>query len=301
LTGKTTHHSHVSWAERTFDILNVFVLILFAIVCIYPFYYIFIYSISLPSEAAKGGIYLWPKGFSIQTYIMMFKLNNILQSVWISVARTVSGTIISVFATALFGYLLQHQKLPLRKLIYRFSIITMFLQVGLIPWYVLMKSLGLKNSFLLYIIPGAISMFNVVLVKTFVEQIPPALEESAMMDGAGPFTVFRKIIFPLSLPILATIAIFCAVGQWNTWMDNLYLAPSPKLQTLQLLLLTYLTDQSANMMSIKSNSTSITVSEITPSSVRMAMTMIVTFPIVLVYPFFQRYFTSGIMLGAVKG
>lgn len=289
--------------ERVFAVFNYIFLLSLVFICIYPFYYIFIYSVSIPQEAAKGGIYFLPKGFTLASYVQMFKLNNILQSAFVSVSRTVVGTAVTVFCSSLFAYLLANPRLRHRKAIYRFAITTMYLNAGLIPWYVLMKELGLKNNFLLYVLPSAIIMFYVILIKTYIEQLPNALEESAMIDGAGPMRIFIRIILPLSLPILATIAIFSSVGQWNTWMDNLYLVSEPKLQTLQLLLLTYLSDQTANMMSIKSKmpGMNITIVELTPTSVRMTITMIVTLPILLVYPFFQRFFVSGIMIGAVKG
>jgi putative aldouronate transport system permease protein len=169
---------------------------------------------------------------------------------------------------------------------------------------VTMVRLGMKNSFLAYILPSAVVVFFVILIKTYIEQIPKELDESARMDGAGPLRIFASIVLPLCGPILATIAIFSAVNQWNAWQDNLYLVSNPKLQTLQFVLLRYLADQTANMMAIKARTSSaidVTVVELTPTSIRMTITMIVTLPILFVYPFFQRYFVSGIMIGAVKG
>ena len=288
-----------------FDSFNYIFITAFSIMCVYPFYYIFIYSISLPKEAAKGNMYLWPKGFSLTGYIDLLKLSNISQAALISVSRTIIGTALTVVCCALFAYILQHPKLRFRKIIYRFSIMTMYLGAGLIPYYVLMTKLHLKDNFLLYVIPSAIGMFNVILIKTYIESMPKELEESADIDGAGPMTVFLRIIFPLSTPIIATVAIFSAVGQWNTWQDNMYLVSSPKLQTLQLVLLNYLNDSTANLMALKGNSNSanqnITISQTTPTTIRMTITMIVTMPILFVYPFFQRFFVGGIMIGAVKG
>ena len=298
------HRQDRSPGSILFDILNHIILLVFVVMCTYPFYYIFIYSVSIPAEAAKGGIYFFPKGFSLESYKQMFQLNNILNAAFISISRTLIGTALTVFCSAFFAYLLANPKMRFRKLINRITVTTMYLHAGLIPWYVMMLRLGLKNNFLLYIIPSAIIVFHVILIKTYIQQLPQSLEESAMIDGAGPVRIYMKIILPLCLPILATIAIFAAVGQWNTWQDNLYLASTPKLQTLQLLLLTYLSDQTANMMAIKSNSgvnMNVTVVELTPMSIRMTITMIVTLPIIFVYPFFQRYFVSGIMIGAVKG
>jgi len=289
-----------TWPSRLFHICNYTFLFTLVIACLYPFYYIFIYSISNPGEVAKGGMYFFPKGFTLHNYIELFKLQSMGMAALVSISRTVVGTIITIFATSMFAYALTKPNLRFRKFMYRVTLSSMYLSAGIIPWYVTMKSLGLKDSFLLYVIPSAISAFYLVLIKTYIEQLPSSLEESAMIDGAGVTTIFTRIILPLCVPVLAVIAIFSAVGQWNTWTDNFFLAPN--LPTLQLVLLTYLTDQSSNMVALQSNMrTNMTVMEVTPRSIRMAITMVVTLPIIFVYPFFQRYFISGIMLGAVKG
>ncbi|MGO4269474.1 carbohydrate ABC transporter permease, partial [Paenibacillus sp. TAF58] len=173
---------------------------------------------------------------------------------------------------------------------------------GLIPWYITMKMLHLNNNFLLYVLPTAVSGFFVILLKTYIEQLPAALEESAMMDGAGYLTLFVRIIFPLCKPIVATVAIFAAVGQWNTWMDNYFLVQNQSLKTMQLTLYEYLS--SANALATMSASDITKNAQrfvITPESIKMSTTMLVTLPILLVYPFLQRYFVKGIMLGAIKG
>jgi putative aldouronate transport system permease protein len=284
-----------------FSISNYILLSLVTFVCVYPFYYIFIYSISDP-VAASGGLVFLPKGLNLDNYLRMLKLPNIYSSFGISVMRTVIGTVITVFSCTFFAYLVTKRELPFRKLIYRFVVITLYLNAGLIPWYLTMKNLGMKNNFLVYVIPGAIVGFYVILIKTFIESLPAALEESAMIDGAGYFTIFSKIIFPLSLPIIATIAVFAAVGQWNTWQDNFFLVSDPKLQTVQMVLYNYLNQvQSIANMTMQELSRGEAARKITPQAVRMTMTMIVTIPILFVYPFLQKYFVKGLMLGAVKG
>lgn len=283
-----------------FDILNYLFLTLLFIICIYPFYYIFIYSVSNPTEVQKG-ITILPAGLTFSCYSAVFKLNGILNATVISILRTIIGTGITVLACTFFSYLMTKNELPFRKLIYRFVIITMYFNAGLIPWYFTMKMYHLNNNFLLYVVPTAISAYYVILIKTFIEQLPAALEESATIDGAGYFTIFRKIIFPLSKPIVATILVFAAVGQWNSWFDNFFLVQSSRLKTLQLILYDYLNE--ANRLAAASNNDKIrgmnTV--MTPSSIRMTITMVVTLPIIFVYPFMQRYFVKGIMMGAVKG
>ncbi len=287
--------------DVSFSISNYFLLSLITFACIYPFYYIFIYSLSDPI-AAGGGLVFWPKGLNFDNYRRLLELPNISSSFVVSVLRTVIGTILTVFCCTLFAYIVTKRELPFRKFIYRFVVITLYLNAGLIPWYLTMKSLGLKNNFLLYVIPGAIVGFYVILIKTFIEQLPAALEESAMIDGAGYFTIFIKIIFFPSLPIIATIAVFAAVTQWNTWQDNFFLVSDPKLQTVQMVLYNYLNQvQSIANMTIQELNRGEAARQITPQAVRMTMTMIVTIPILFVYPFLQRYFVKGLMLGAVKG
>ncbi|MFD2117979.1 carbohydrate ABC transporter permease [Paenibacillus yanchengensis] len=284
-----------------FDLLNYILLNLLFIVTLYPFYYIFIYSISDPTLAQKG-IALLPAGFSLDAYKSVFMLKGMKDAALITVLRTVIGTTLTIICCSFFAYIITKPELPFRRIIYRFLLVTMYFNAGFIPWYLTMKSLHLNNSFLLYILPYAVSAFYVMLIKTFMEQLPPSLEESANIDGAGYVTVFIRIIFPLSKPIIATITVFAAVNQWNTWIDNFFLVENPKLQTLQLILYNYLNQ--ANNLATKSTmelTRGVNVNVMTPASIRMTITMVVTLPIILVYPFMQRYFVKGIMLGAVKG
>lgn len=284
-----------------FDIVNHFFLLLFLIVCMYPFYYIFIYSLSDPIEAQRG-ITLIPVGFSLDNYFRILFLKGMLNAAVISTLRAVIGTGLTIFCCTFFAYLLTKNQMLFRKIVYRFLIITMYFNSGLIPWYLTMKALHLNNNFLLYIIPYAVSAYYVILLKTFIEQMPAALEESAEIDGAGYFTIFIKIIFPLSIPIVATIAVFSAVTQWNTWIDNFLLVENPNLLTLQLILYNYINEASRlASLSASDFNRAMVLRKITPEAVRMTITMVVTIPILFVYPFMQKYFVKGIMLGAVKG
>jgi len=292
--------SKISFGALAFDIVNIFILIFFGVMTLYPFWYIFIYSVSDASRAGAASYLFWPLGFKLDNYISIFTQANIVQAVIISVSRTVIGTAGGVFCCSLFAYLLTKELLPLRKFMYRAMVITMYMSPGLIPWYIVMKWLGLQNNFLLYILPGLVSAFNVILIKTYIESISPSLEESALIDGAGYFLIYARIIFPLSLPVIATVAIFTAVNQWNTWQDNMFLANIPKLQTLQLLLYQYVAGAEAQLSSMKNNLKNIKM-VVTPTSIKMTITMIATLPIIIVYPVMQKYFIKGIMLGAVKG
>lgn len=290
-----------TWGDGLFQTANYAALFLFMVMCVYPFYYMFIYSLSSSNEVIHG-IYFWPKGFTLQNYTSMLGLPDIGQGFLVSAGRTVLGTLLTVFATSLFAYVVTKPETPLRKAFYRFTIITMYLNAGIIPWYVTMKFYGLQNNFLLYVVPTAVNAFFLILIKTYIESIPREIEDSGKVDGAGLFRMYFSVIIPLSTPILATVAIFNAVAQWNAFIDNYFLVTDSKLQTLQMILLRYL--QETEVLSRLSNETITGGSNrftISPMTVRMTITMIVTIPIMLVYPFLQRYFVKGIMLGAVKG
>jgi putative aldouronate transport system permease protein len=286
-----------------FHSVNYLVFSLFAIICIYPFYYIFLYSISDTEKASRGMIYVLPSGFTLHNYYMLLRNPGIANAALVSLSRTVLGTILTLFCCALFGYILTKKELPLRKVIYRYVIITMYLNAGLIPYYILMKKIGFMNSFWIYVVPGAVGAFNLILVKTYIEQIPASLEESAMVDGANYFTIFWKIILPLCTPIIATVAVFTAVGQWNAFSDNLIFVSNPKLQTLQMMLYKVLANTTEVFQNVRTQEMARNQQLVqpTPSTIRMTITMIATLPILFVYPFLQKYFVKGIMLGAVKG
>jgi ABC-type glycerol-3-phosphate transport system permease component len=285
-------------------VLNYTLLTIFFLMCTYPFYYVLIYSFSDAYEAEKGmGVLFWPVKFTLKNYSQVIAIEGIVQAAVISVLRTVIGTILTVLCCSFFGYLVT-KPLYARKFIYRFVVATMYFSSGLIPWYLTIRAYHLNNSFWVYVVPGMVNAFYIILFKTFIEQIPPSMEEVALMEGAGYIRIFHSVIFPLSIPIVATITVFCAVGQWNAWFDNYIFITRPGLATLQLKLFELL--QEAESLAGRAN-TQVTsdvvlnLKNIRPMSVRMTLTMIVTFPIILVYPFMQRFFVKGIMLGAIKG
>ena len=245
----------------------------------------------------------FPRGINLQNYIALKNVNALGSAALVSVLRTIIGTAVMVAASAFVGYLVTKEEMWHRKFFYRFLVITMYFNAGLIPWYMNMSMLGLTNHFAAYIIPGIVAPYNIILVKTYIESIPKELEESAFIDGASFFTVFRKIIWPLSKPILATIAIFGAVGHWNSFQDSLILmSDAPNLYTLQHRLYIYLT-QTSDLKNIINdpNSPSAAAMAANPKLIKYTISMISVIPILLVYPFMQRYFEEGIMLGAVKG
>jgi len=289
------HPSHA-----IFDLINTVLMILITLLSIYPMYYIFIYAISDPLEAAKG-LTFYPKQVTILNFLAIFQDSEILHAMYISILRTVLGTSITVIFTTLLAYLLSQQKLPGRKFFLRFIIITMYFSAGLIPWYLVMCWYGLKNNFLLYIIPGAINAYYMILIKTYIENLPASLEEAAELDGAGILAVVFRVIIPLSKPILAAVTVFCALGQWNSWTDNMYLVKNQNLKTLQYALYEFFQSKSMSLNNMKDVGLMMSEDRLTTSSLRMAVAVVSIIPIFMVYPVVQKHFQKGIMLGAVKG
>ncbi len=290
--------------EIIYDLVNYVMLFAYAFICIYPFYYIFINSISNNKISESGGVIFYPKGIHFQNYIDAFKIPGLVNATFISVSRTVIGTLLTVGISAFLGYMFTKDTLFKRKLWYRLVIITMYFNAGIIPWYLTMKNLGLTNNFWGYVFPMLISPFYIILIKTYIESTPKEIQEAAEVDGAGTLTVFFKIMLPISKPILATVTVFTAVGHWNSFQDTLLLMTEEKYFTLQFVLYRYL--QSSQSLSSIINATAGSGAAMlgnmqTQTSIRMTVTIIVVIPIVLVYPFFQKYFTKGIMIGSVKG
>lgn len=290
--------------DIVFYILDYAFFAVFTIACIFPFYYLLINTISDAELVGKGMIYFVPKGINIQNYLALKNVSDLGSSVIVSVARTILGTSLMVMASAFVGYLVTQQEMWNRKFWYRFLIITMYFNAGLIPWYLNMQMLGLTNHFVAYIIPGIVAPYNIILVKTYIESIPAELEESAFIDGASHMTVFTKIILPLSKPILATIAIFGAVGNWNSFQDSLILMTNaPGLYTLQHRLYIYLNTASNLAAAMNDGASASAALDYANNGklIKYTISMVSVIPILVVYPFMQRYFEEGIMLGAVKG
>jgi putative aldouronate transport system permease protein len=290
--------------DAAFHTLNYAFFGLFTLTCIFPFYYLFINTISANDLSTMGYITFYPRGIHFDNYVSVLKIKGLGHAAFVSLYRTVVGTLLTVGASAFLGYLFTKNEMWGRRALYRGIVVTLYFNAGMIPWYSTMHMLHLTNSYWAYILPSIIAPFNIILVKTFIEAVPPSLEESAALDGAGYLRIFGSIIFPLITPILATITIFSAVNQWNSFIDTAWLMTDKKYYTLQYLLWRYLNESSSLAALIKSaqNLGAVDVQNMqTPTSVRMTVTMIVVFPILLVYPFFQRYFVKGIMIGAVKG
>lgn len=285
---------------KLFDALNHIILALTALITIYPFYYILIYSVNDPIDSTRGGLSLYPRIFSLSAFAAIFNDNDILHPMMISVLRTILGALTHVAGTLIIAYCISRKNLLFRGFILKMIVFTMYFSGGVIPIYMVMKWTHLTHSFLVYIIPNITNAFDIILIKTFIEQLPPSLDESAQIDGANDFMVLFKVIAPMCLPIIATITLFTSVWQWNSWYDNyIYTSGVKNLTTLQYVLVKMLREAEAVRQVATSGSTSAV--RMSPESLRMAVTMIIIIPIFAAYPFIQRYFVKGMMIGAVKG
>lgn len=300
----TTTVSRARIEPILFHTMNGIFMLLLAVVTLYPFLHTLTISFNEGNDALRGGIYLWPRSWSLQNYKAIFISGTIYHAAWISVARTLTITVLGVFLTAMLAYTLAQPQYIFRKIIGLIFVLTMYFNAGLIPNYFLIKSLGLLNNFWVYVFPGLVSAFNLIVIRTYIRTLPSGLVESAKMDGAGDFTIFLRIIFPLCTPALATIALFIAVGSWNSWFDTfLYASSDLKLSTLQYEMMKLLgsTMNSNNDPGLLAGAnTNQTKAMVTPASIRAAITIVAAVPILFVYPFLQRYFIVGMNLGSVK-
>ncbi|MFC0214466.1 carbohydrate ABC transporter permease [Paenibacillus chartarius] len=292
--------------DKIFDVCNVLFMLFLVVVTLYPFVNMFAMSFNDANDSIRGGIYLWPRMWTLDNYQYIFKEAAIYHATLISALRTLIGTIVSVFCTAMLAYTISRQEFVLRKFVTVAFVFTMYFSGGLIPGYLLIRELGMINSFWVYIIPGIIGVFNMIVIRSFIEGLPDGLIESAKIDGAGEFTTFMRIVLPLTVPALATVSLFVAVGQWNSWFDVfLYNSSKIELSTLQYELMKIL--QASNTAA-----NAVTAADqfaagqsggvmVTPTSIRATMTIIASVPIILVYPFLQKYFVKGMTVGGVKG
>ncbi len=294
-----------SFGDALISVLIYIFYAVFAFICVYPFYYIFINTISNNDLSQKGLNIFLPHGIHFENYIKAIKIPGLLNAAIISISRTVIGTLLTTMTTAFMGYMFTRESLWHRKFWYRFVIVTMYFNAGIIPWFLTMRNLHLTNNFWGYILPTIVSPFYIILAKTFVESIPKELQQAAEIDGAGTLTMFYRVILPVIKPILATVAIFAAVAQWNAFQDTLLLMTDNKLYSLQFILYQYINQASSLKQLVNSSSGAAVAQSVatvqTATSIRMTVTIIVVAPILLIYPIFQRYFVRGIMIGAVKG
>ena len=281
-----------------FDIVVTFVMAVVVIISLYPFLYIIFYSFS--NSALLGtGLLLYPKGFNVDAYKVLISDEKIPHALFISVARSIISPACSLMVNSLAAFALSHHHFMGRSFILRFLTITMYFSSGLIPYYILMMKLHLTNTFLVYVVPSLFSAFDLILIKTYMESLPAALEESAMIDGASYFKTFFRIILPLCKPVLAALLLFNCVGQWNSYSDTMiYNATRTDLHTLSYVLMNFIQTSTSTAEAARQQAGLMTVNT---TSLKMAMTVITVIPIMCVYPFLQKYFAKGLLIGSVKG
>jgi putative aldouronate transport system permease protein len=293
-----SHKSKKGKGDILFDVFIYIVLVFIAIITIYPFFFTVVRSFN--EGTASSSTYFWPSRPTIENYVTFFKDGKWLNGLIVSILRTLIGTVISVFFTCIVAYALSFKHLAYRKLYMTLLIISMYFSAGIIPNYILLKSLNLFDSFWVYIIPTSLSAFFVIVGISFFQEIPADLFDSAKVDGANDFTIFYKIVLPVSKAFLATIALFVGVNHWNSWFDSAFFVQNPSLKTLSNLMMELINknqagDLTAASAAAKANST------VTSFSVQTAAMVISVAPIICVYPFLQKYFVKGIMIGSVKG
>ncbi|GIP45246.1 sugar ABC transporter permease [Paenibacillus sp. J45TS6] len=288
-------------SEKVFDIANYILMATILTVTLYPFLNVLAISLNDSTDTVRGGIYLWPREFTLENYKTIFQYDGLIQGAKISFARTIIGTFLGLLSSSMIAYTLSRPDFRIKKFVSTFLALTMYFSGGLIPGYILMKDLHLIGTFWIYILPMMVSAFNVFVIRSFIDGLPYALQESAKLDGANDLTIYYKVILPLCKPVLATIALFLAVGQWNAWFDTyLYNGSKPELTTLQYELMKVLQSTQQGGSNINANDLAQQMAQVSPESIRMAITIVVTLPILVVYPFLQKYFVGGMTLGAVK-
>jgi len=292
--------------DRAFSVLMWIFLIFVFIATAYPFWHIIMVSLSDPARVTNG-FQLIPNGFSVEAYLAVFRNSRFLSALWISVARSTIGPIISGVITMLIAYGLSQRDLPGRRVLNWYFLFTMYFSAGLIPTYLLFQSLGFVGSFMVYVVPTIVNVFGMILMRTYIENLPAELRESALIDGANDFTIFLKIVVPLCKPVIAAVTLFAVVAQWNAYSDTvIYNSMHEHLHTLQYFLVRMVdnvaggSSDAAMQLAMQAGQQG-AGARLTPQVVRMAVTVIAIVPIASVYPFMQRYFVKGMMVGSVKG
>ncbi|MFD0671103.1 carbohydrate ABC transporter permease [Cohnella sp. GCM10027633] len=296
----------ISYKDKVAQLVIVVLLSLLCLSVIYPFLYMLAVSLNEGADAAKGGVYIWPRSFTWINYEIVLGNQIIRNAYWITIGRTVIGTVAGLLITLLVAFGLSYKLLPMRKAILSYVLITMLFNGGLIPFYIQLYNLGLVNNFWVYIIPSMFSAWNMFVMLKFIQGIPEALIESAELDGAGPVRILFRIIVPLSKPMLAALGLFTAVGHWNDWFAGAFFVTDQSLIPVQTFLQQLLSasDLSA-VFGSNSNQEALARSSqmqnVTLMSIKMAVVMVSALPILCVYPFLQKYFVKGVLIGSVKG
>ncbi|MWV44079.1 ABC transporter permease subunit [Paenibacillus sp. HJL G12] len=293
-----------SFTDRIFLGLIYALLIIMAFAMLYPFWNSIVISFNVGSDTTRGGITFWPRQFTLENYNVVFQDKRLMTGFLISVLRTVIGTILSIVCTAVFAYGMSKRQLMGRKWYMILCIITMYFSGGLIPSFLINRELGLMDNFWVMIVPNIISVWNMIIFRTFFLELPEGLEESAKIDGCGHWGIFFKIVVPISGPVIATLSLFSAVWHWNDWFTASIYITTEHLLPIQTLLQQILSSNIMSEQMMQTNAAARShmsqLQNVTTKSLTMSTMLVATIPILLVYPFLQKYFTKGVMIGSIK-
>lgn len=284
-----------------FDSVIYIVLFIIMLTMLYPFYYVLIASFNKGSDTLLGGVYLWPRSVTLENYKIFLEDPKWYRAFLVTVARTITGTALGLLLTSLVAYALSHRDLLFSKTYFSIIVFAMYFSGGLIPYYVVLRSIGLLNSFAVYFVPSMLNTFFLLIAISFFREIPGEMKESAHMDGAGELVIFFRIILPVSTPVLATMALFMGIGQWNSWLDSAYFVQSENLRTLTYRMMEVINKSNSPMDAIAVANSASASAGVTSFSLQVTSMVVSIVPIICVYPFLQKYFVHGIMLGSVKG
>lgn len=284
-----------------FDYINYLFLAIFSFIALYPFIFVFVGAFNEGTDYMRGGVYFWPRIFSLDNFTLILNDNRLLTGFRNTIARTVLGTISATFFTSMVAYAMSRNDLPFRKVFNRVNIFTLFFGGGLIPYYLVLRNLNLLNNFWVYVIPTLYSVFNMIVLQSYFRDIPEEIHESAIMDGAGEFRIFLQMYLPLSIPVIATIALWIAVFHWNSFFDSMVFTTDADLQTLQYFLVKLIKEASFAQGEAAARVPAQVVRTTSITTLRYAAIVLSTIPILMVYPFMQRYLIKGILVGSIKG
>jgi ABC-type sugar transport system, permease component len=290
-----------SVGEMIFDKFNVILMVLLGFITLYPFWYVLVISFHDSAAVSYFQVYFWPKVFTLDNYRVVFVNNTLMRSLLISILRTLLGATMSVLFSSALAYGLSKRDLIGRKLFLYLLTVTMFFSGGLIPTFLLLRSLNLIDTFWVYIIPTLISAWNVIIIKTFFQSLPDSIEESAKIDGANDILIFFRLILPMSMPMIATMLLFTGVYHWNDWTTAQLFVGKQKLWPIQTVMMKMITEMEASVMINQGMTSDLIKRQPSIESIKMASIVVATFPIILSYPFLQKYFVKGIMIGSIKG
>jgi putative aldouronate transport system permease protein len=297
----------ITLPDAAFVTFNTLFMLFLVVVMLYPFLNTLAVSFNNSIDSVKGGIYLWPRMFTTYNYEQVFRQNNLLTAFRNSIARTVLSTVGSLFVCSMTGYVLSRAEFVANKIVTLYFLLTMYVTAGLIPQYFLFRSLGLVGNFNVYWLPGLFGMFNVIVIRTYILGLPDSLIEAAKVDGAGEFRTFVQIVLPICKPVLATVGLWVAVGNWNDWFTSyIYTSRQTNLTTLQYELMKVLSSSMSQISGADATARAAQFAQeardtVTPQAIRSTITIVAAVPILCVYPFLQKYFVKGVHVGSVKG